>query len=55
VQNGLPAVFDVEDWAGVEDAESIGEHGVAPELSYGWQTINALNNKTAMINLASDH
>jgi len=42
-----------EAW-GVEDPESIGEMGAAPELSYGWQTINALNNKTAMINLASE-
>lgn len=39
---------------GVKDAESLGEMGAAPELSYGWQTIHALNNKTAMINLASE-
>jgi arylsulfatase A-like enzyme len=44
---------DYKAW-GVDDAESIGEHGAAPELSYGWQTIHALNNKTAMINLASE-
>ena len=39
---------------GVKDAESIGESGASAELSYGWQTIEALNNKTAMINLASE-
>jgi len=39
---------------GVDDAESVGELGAAEELSYGWQTIHALNNKTAMINLASE-
>ena len=39
---------------GVTDAESIGKLGAKPELSYGWQTIHALNNKTAMINLASE-
>lgn len=39
---------------GVNDAESVGEMGAAPELSYGWQIIHALNNKTAMINLASE-
>jgi arylsulfatase A-like enzyme len=39
---------------GVTDAESIGKMGANPELSYGWQTIHALNNKTAMINLASE-
>ena len=44
---------EYRDW-GVKDAESIGAHGAAPELSYGWQTIHALNNKTAMVNLASE-
>ena len=39
---------------GVDDAESTGAEGARPELSYGWQTIDALNNKTAMINLASE-
>jgi arylsulfatase A-like enzyme len=53
VEDVLREQADYKAW-GVEDAESIGEHGAAPELSYGWQTINALNNKTAMINLASE-
>ena len=53
VEDVLKEQADYKAW-GVEDAESIGEHGAAPELSYGWQTINALNNKTAMINLASE-
>lgn len=44
---------EYRDW-GVKDAESIGAHGATPELSYGWQTIHALNNKTAMVNLASE-
>jgi len=39
---------------GVDDAVSTGAEGARPELSYGWQTIDALNNKTAMINLASE-
>lgn len=44
---------EYKEW-GVKDAESIGAHGSAAELSWGWQTIEALNNKTAMINLASE-
>ncbi|MDX1500197.1 MAG: sulfatase-like hydrolase/transferase, partial [Woeseiaceae bacterium] len=39
---------------GVTDAESTGAAGATPEMSYAWQTIHALNNKTAMINLASE-
>ncbi len=53
VEDVLKEQAEYKAW-GVEDAESIGDHGAAPELSYGWQTINALNNKTAMINLASE-
>ena len=44
---------EYREW-GVDDAESVGAHGAEPEMSYGWQTIEALNNKTAMINLASE-
>jgi hypothetical protein len=44
---------EYKEW-GVSDAESTGQLGASAELSYGWQTINALNNKTAMINLASE-
>jgi arylsulfatase A-like enzyme len=53
VEDVLKEQQEYRDW-GVKDAESIGAHGAAPELSYGWQTIHALNNKTAMINLASE-
>lgn len=53
VEDVLKEQQEYRDW-GVDDAESIGAHGAAPELSYGWQTIHALNNKTAMINLASE-
>ena len=53
VEDVLKEQAEYRAW-GVEDAESIGKQGAAPELSYGWQTIHALNNKTAMINLASE-
>ena len=53
VEDVLKEQADYKAW-GVKDAESTGELGAAPELSYGWQTINALNNKIAMINLASE-
>jgi arylsulfatase A-like enzyme len=53
VEDVLKEQAEYKAW-GVDDAESIGDHGATPELSYGWQTINALNNKTAMINLASE-
>lgn len=53
VEDVLKEQAEYRDW-GVDDAESTGEKGAAPELSYGWQTIHALNNKTAMINLASE-
>jgi arylsulfatase A-like enzyme len=53
VEDVLKTQAELREW-GVDDAESIGEHGAEPEMSYGWQTIEALNNKTAMINLASE-
>lgn len=53
VEDVLKEQKEYREW-GVQDAESTGAHGAAPELSYGWQTIHALNNKTAMINLASE-
>lgn len=53
VEDVLKEQQEYREW-GVKDAESIGAHGASPELSYGWQTIHALNNKTAMINLASE-
>lgn len=53
IEDVLKEQQEYRDW-GVKDAESIGAHGASPELSYGWQTIHALNNKTAMINLASE-
>jgi len=53
IEDVLKEQAEYRDW-GVDDAESIGAHGASAELSYGWQTINALNNKTAMINLASE-
>jgi arylsulfatase A-like enzyme len=53
VEDVLELQAEYRAW-GVKDAESIGESGASAELSYGWQTIAALNNKTAMINLASE-
>ena len=53
VEDVLKVQAEYKAW-GVDDAESIGEQGATAELSYGWQTIEALNNKTAMINLASE-
>ena len=53
VEDVLKLQAEYRAW-GVKDAESIGESGASAELSYGWQTIEALNNKTAMINLASE-
>jgi len=44
---------EMKDW-GVDDAESIGKHGAKPELSFAWGAIDALNNKMAMVNLASE-
>lgn len=53
IEDVLKTQQEYREW-GVEDAESVGAHGAEPEMSYGWQTIEALNNKTAMINLASE-
>lgn len=53
IEDVLKTQKEYREW-GVDDAESVGAHGAEPEMSYGWQTIEALNNKTAMINLASE-
>jgi arylsulfatase A-like enzyme len=53
VEDVLKEQAEYKEW-GVKDAESTGQLGASAELSYGWQTIHALNNKTAMINLASE-
>ncbi len=53
VEDVLKEQAEYKAWS-VDDPESIGDLGAKPELSYGWQTIEALNNKTAMINLASE-
>ena len=53
VEDVLKEQAEYKEW-GVKDAESTGQLGASAELSYGWQTIQALNNKTAMINLASE-
>lgn len=53
IEDVLKTQAEYKEW-GVKDAESTGELGAKAELSYGWQTIEALNNKTAMINLASE-